>query len=71
MNVYYSHSNLFCSFEVSLSALHQLQRFSHLQQSTVPLQLLLSSVVITMNVRSSHRAFYFHGHGLPLSFSGT
>ena len=45
-NVYHSPAQLFCSFDLSLSALHQLQRLSQLQQSQLPMWFPLSDMAI-------------------------
>ena len=67
LNVYYSSPHLFCSFHLSLPALHQLWRLSQLQKIPVLLWFFLPHVDITTDAMLSHWAFYFHGSGVPLS----
>ena len=60
----------FCIY-FSFSLLHQLEQFSHLQQSPVPLQFPLPDVVIATDDLPTHWAFYFQGSGVTLSVSGS
>ena len=69
LTVYHSLAHLFFSVQFSISALHQLEQLSHLQQSPVLLHLLLSDVVIAKDVMPSHWAFCFQGSELLLSVS--
>ena len=69
MVVYHSPAQLFSSVHSSFSALPYLEWLSLLQQSPVPLQFLLSNVVIATDAMSIHWAFYFQGSGLPLLVS--
>ena len=63
--IYHCPAHVFCSFHFSLSALHQLQTLSYLQQFLVPLWFPLSDVVITKGAMPSHWAFPFQGSGYP------
>ena len=59
LSVYHSPTQLFSCVHFSLSSLHQLEWLSNLQQSPVPLQFLLSDVVIATDATPTHWAFYF------------
>ena len=67
--VYHFPTYLFSPVHFSFSALCQLERLSHLQQSQVPLQFPLPDVVIATDAMPTHWAFYFQGSGLPLLVS--
>ena len=69
LNVYHSAAYLF--FSPFSSSAMQLQKLSHLQQSSVPLQFPLPDMVITTNATPHYWAFYFQGSGLPVFCCGT
>ena len=71
LTVYHTPTHLFSPVHFSFSALCQLEQLSHLQQSTVPLQLPIPDVIIATDAIPTHWAFYFQGSGLPLSVSGS
>ena len=71
LTVYHSAAHLFSSVHFSFSAVHQLERLSHLQQNPVPLQFPLPDVVIGKDAVPTHWALHFQGSGLPLSVSGS
>ena len=69
LTISHSPTHFFSLVYFSFSALHQLEWFSHLQQSPVPMQFLHPDVVIATDAMPPHWAFYFQGSGLPLSVS--
>ena len=69
LHVYHSPNHIFSQVYFSLSLLHQLEWFSQLQQSPVPLQFPLPDVVVATDATLTHWGFYFQGSGLPLSVS--
>ena len=71
LTVYHSPINWFSPVHFSFSALCQLEWLSDLEQSQVPLQFPLLTVVIATDDMPTYWAFYFQGSGLPLSVSGS
>ena len=71
LTVYHSLAHLFSPVYFSVSALHQQEWLSHLQQSPAPLQFPLPDVVIATDAMPTHWATHFQGSGLPLSVSGS
>ena len=61
LSVYHSPTQLFPCVHFSLSSLHQLEWFSNLQQSPVPLHFPLPDVVIATDATPTHWAFLFSG----------
>ena len=58
LHVYHSLTQLFSHVHFSPSSLCQLESFTHLQQSPVPLQFPLPDVVIVTDASPTHCAFY-------------
>ena len=71
LTVYHSPAQLFASVQFSISALHQLEWLSNLQQNPVALHFPLPDVVIVTDAMPSHWAIYFQDSGLPLLVSGS
>ena len=59
LSVYHSPMQLFSHVHFSLSSLCQLKQSANLQQSPIPLQFLLSDVIIATDATPTHWAFYF------------
>ena len=72
LTVYHSPTLCFLLFFFSQFSLHQLEWLSHMQQNPVFfLQFPLPHVVIAIDARPTHWAFYFQGSGLSLLVSGS
>ena len=71
LHVYHSPTHLFSQAHFSISSLHQLEQFSHLQYRLVPLQFPLPDMVIVTGATPTHWDFYFQGSGFTLLVSGS